>query len=113
MDDFLRSAGEVVRLLVSVLHPLRASGSVPALTTSVHRNFGAELGSCFEVAAVAVAEAEEDDDAAPSLHRLSERIILLLRLAQFHAGFRATETSAPVILTRVRVLVRIITVSST
>lgn len=91
IDNFLHSAGEVLRLLASVLQPLRIGGSLPTISSAVHRKVIARLCDCFM--ATLAKFSSEDDNHHMSFYRLFERIMLLLRLAQFHVAFQVKDTS--------------------
>lgn len=109
IDSFLRNAGEVLRLLASIIQPLRAGGSVPPLTLEVQTDFSSELERCLEALSAALLGADREGD-GPSLHRIHERIVLILRLVQFHAGFPSKELRPPSMATRTGLLARLLAV---
>ncbi|KAF8299261.1 hypothetical protein DL93DRAFT_2173589 [Clavulina sp. PMI_390] len=95
IDDFLRSAGEVLRLLAAVLLPLREKDKTPAISPTTHRTVVTRLCDCFQACITSLMRMPHDARTPPLLavHRWFERIMLLLRLTQFHVSFRAEDTS--------------------
>lgn len=86
INDFLRSAGEVLRLLASVLQPLRASGNMPAIGSAIHRRVLTRLCDCFQITLAGLTRPDQNDTI--HFYRLFERIMLLLRLVQFQVAFQ-------------------------
>jgi len=101
----------VLRLLASIIQPLQTGRSIPALTLDVQRDFSAELERCLKALSTTIlSENPPEVKDAPSLRRLRERIMLALRLVQFHAGFPSKEPSPTRMAARTGLLARLLAV---
>lgn len=85
LGEFLRSAGELLRLLAGVMLPYRTQGTVVRLDGENQRSFAEEIRTHLEN--ITSMLTDPDLRVEESLPRMSEYLALLLRLAQFHLTF--------------------------